>query len=380
MSLAILAGLFQPAQSVAEGPADPFAIVELPFKVTAMRGPGSEVALSVATSGLLPIAHSKPVSSDPKASVSDEPEPAQIVVVWGEGGGAVLGLTDGALRTTLLSAEAVEGLAASELARGAAPGYRRALDGPLSAYLSGPTRGPHGQAGHAAGLTIRERQKVDRSADPKPVPITTTTVTPGNEAMFAGRSPRIATIDGRRVVLAVTTNSDAASSLVLIDKDGEGHWQIRARAPTQAGEAAKGAPLAVAAVADFMGSGKQQVALVQASDGAGKLQLWSYSDGALALVAEKPGFAEPPAADVELAAAVPNETGAAPDLALPVGDRGTLAILTPKDGFRERSRSVLPAPAALGIAALGRGSQARLLVGMADGRIAIIPLQRGTQP
>lgn len=102
--------------------------VTLPFAVKAMRGPGSDVALSVATSGLLPIARA-PASADPKATASTVPP--SVVVVWGEGGGAVLSLDGDRLRTTLIGAEAIEGFAAAETPRGAVPGSRRALDGPL---------------------------------------------------------------------------------------------------------------------------------------------------------------------------------------------------------------------------------------------------------
>ncbi|MFD1356095.1 hypothetical protein ACFQ4I_26030, partial [Methylorubrum suomiense] len=41
----------------AEPAAPQVELLALPFRVTAMRGPGSEVALAVATSGLLPVAH-----------------------------------------------------------------------------------------------------------------------------------------------------------------------------------------------------------------------------------------------------------------------------------------------------------------------------------
>src|SRR4051812_1862030 len=89
-------------------------ILDLPFRVTSMRGPGSEVAVAVATSGLLPIARPGAAgrTADPSAPAAEEGE-APLVVVWGEEGGAALSLVEGGLRTTLLGAEAVEGLAAA---------------------------------------------------------------------------------------------------------------------------------------------------------------------------------------------------------------------------------------------------------------------------
>lgn len=378
--LALSAAAIVPMAGLAEEAAPaPVTILDLPFKVTAMRGPGTEVALSASTSGLLPIARPQPASADPKAAPPPEPDPAQIVVVWGEGGGAILGLVDGAVRTTMLGAESVAGLAAAETPRGAVPGSRRALDGPLSAYLSGPTRGPRTGSGQAAGLTIRERQPVGRSADPKPVPIITETVAPGTDASFAKRTPRIATLDGKRAVLAVTSHVNSASSVAIVEKNGEGHWHIRARTPPPNAGQTSPAALTVAAVADFTGAGQPQIAVVRTSDDGGSIQLWSYTEGTLRLVEERAGFSGPSDTDVELAAVVPNEAGTAADLALPAADRATLLILSLNGGFRERSRTPLPGPAALGIATLGRGSQARLLVGLADGRVAVVAARQGAQ-
>ncbi|TXN60297.1 hypothetical protein FV228_23630, partial [Methylobacterium sp. WL18] len=76
-------------------------ILDLPFKVRALRGPRSEVAISVATSGLMPIAGAK--ASQP---AGDE-ESAPIAVVWGDDGGAVLGLADGAVTVRPIGREAV---------------------------------------------------------------------------------------------------------------------------------------------------------------------------------------------------------------------------------------------------------------------------------
>lgn len=348
-------------------------ILDLPFAVKAMRGPGSEVSLAVSTSGLLPIARPKPASADPKAPPQDDTEIAPVAVVWGEGGGAVLSLDGGSVKTTLIGAEAVEGLAASETPRGAVPSSRRALSGPLSAHLSGPTRGVGSITGQASGLTIRERQPVSVTADPKPVPIATSTLAAGTESVFAGRRPRIATVDGKPVVLAVAAGPKATSALVLAAKDAAGAWAIAGRTPPQAGREPDGAPLAPVAIADFSGPGRPQVAAIREPDGAGVLQLWSYADGAFSLAAEAPGYAGAAADDVDLATVVASEPGKTPTLALPAADRSTLAIVSLKGGITERVRILLPGPAAFGVAALGRGAQARVLVGLADGRLAVVP-------
>lgn len=391
LSVALILLLAAPA--AAAEPIPQVSLLDLPFAVKAMRGPGSEVALAVSTSGLLPIAKAKPVpkpsSADPKAAPApqpDETEAAPVAVIWGEGGGAVLSLEGGAVRATLIGAEAVEGLAAAETPRGAVPGSRRALSGPLSAYLSGPTRGATGQA---AGLTIRERQPLGVTAEAKPVPMTTVTLAPGPDAVFAARRPRIAgfgahfggTFDGKPMVLAVTA-SGRASALVLAGKDAGGAWSILARSPPQPGKEPDGVALAPAAIADFSGTGQAQIAAIREPDGAGALQLWSYAEGALGLKQEESGYAGAGADDVDLAALIPPEPGGTPDLALPASDRTTLVLVSLKDGIRERARILLPGPAALGVAVLGRGAGARILVGLADGRVAVVPASapEGVEP
>ncbi|WP_331308631.1 hypothetical protein [Methylobacterium oryzae] len=48
-----------------------------------------------------------------------------------------------------------------------------------------------------------------------------------------------------------------------------------------------------------------------------------------------------------------------------------------KGGLRERARVTLPAPAETGIVVLGEGPTTRLLVGLADGRVAVVAPEGG---
>lgn len=351
-------------------------LLDLPFRVTAMRGPGSEVALAVATSGAVPRARPRLPSADPKAAPPPDAQEADLVVVWGEDGGAALTLVDGEVRASPIAAEAVEGFAAAETPRGAVPGSRRAAAGALNAYLSGPVRASSGASGQAAGLTIRERQPVAMSGDPRPVPIATATVAPGAERVFAARHPRILTLGGRSHILAVLAadgTARPASALAILSKDEAGRWALAATSPLQAGDGPDGAPLAPAAIADFSGAGRPQVAALRAPDGAGLLQLWAIEDGALSLMREAPGYAGARGPDeADLAAALPPAASGPAELALPVADRTALALISLKDGIRERARIALPAPAAHGVSVLGRGEGARILVGLSDGRLAVV--------
>lgn len=371
---ALLSLIALPALAAEEGSGvEPVA---LPFAVKAMRGPGSDVALSVATSGLLPVARA-PASADPKATASTAPPP--VVVVWGEGGGAVLSLDGATLRTTLIGAEAIEGFAAAETPRGAVPGSRRALDGPLSAYLTGPTRALGGAPGQGTVLTLRERQPLGVTAEPKAVPVTTHTLAPGGDRVFAGRTPRITRLDGRPAVVAVTAQGAAGSGLALAVKGKDGAWTLAAQTPPQAGQGPGTAPLALAGLADFSGTGTPQIAAIRAPDGEGVLQLWQIADGALTegaltLAGEAPGYAGPAAGEeAELAALVPRG-GNPPDLALPAAGRGAVAVVALKHGRPvERARIPLPAPAAHGLAVLDAGGTAKkILVGLADGRLVAV--------
>ncbi|MCJ2082838.1 hypothetical protein [Methylobacterium sp. J-090] len=342
--------------------AEPVAtLLDLPFAASALRGPGSEVAVAVATSGLLPLAR-------PKGGASEDGAP--IAVVWGEAGGAALALVDGRVTVTLLGREAVEGLAAAETPRGALAGSRRAIAGALSAHLAEPVT-VGGRTG-AGALVIRERKAVPMSAEPKPVPVATATVRPAPDAAFALRSPQIAAFDGRPAILAVT-ETEGGSSLAVIEP-AEAGWSVRARGPLEAGK-----PLQVAGIADFSGTGRPQIAVTGPTDGVTRLRLWAYEGGALRVLHAASGY---DAAALGYDAAAPGEGGpglsallprdGAVDLALPVADRSALAIVSLKGAVTERARVPLPAPAAFGVATLGTGPAARLLVGLADGRIAVV--------
>ncbi|MGU3541143.1 hypothetical protein [Methylobacterium sp. A54F] len=356
LALGLVSGLgLSPSPAAAE-PA--VRILDLPFRARALRGPGSEIAVAVATSGLLPIARPK----DPVA------EGAPIAVVWGEDGGAALSLAGGVVKATLLGAEAIEGFAAAETPRGALPGSRRAVAGPVTAYLSGPTRALGGEgAANAAALTIRERQAVAFSADPKPVPVETATVRPGAQAVFAPLAPRALDLDGRPAFAAVT-RSAAGSGPALVGRAAAGApWSLLAAGAPGAG------PFRISAIADFAGTGRPQLAAFRAADTGGSLQLWGYADGALSLLREAPGYADGPD-DTDLASPLAPARDGPAELVLPSADRAAVAVLSLRDGFRERLRVALPAPAGFGLAVLGRGEAARILVGLSDGRVVDIAL------
>ncbi len=350
------------ALSLAAGPAhaEPAVrILDLPFKVREMRGPRSEIATAVATSGLLPVIRG---SDGAKAGTP-------IAVVWGDEGGAVLVVENGTVAARPIGREAVEDLIASETPRGALPGIRRALDGPLSAYLTGRARAPGGGPA-AATLAVRERQPLGVTAEPKPVPVETASLTAGDGAVFAPQPPRIVPLAKHPAVLAATLTGPEAGALMLVSRSAgtPPTWTMSARTPD-------GPRLALAAVADFSGSGAPEAATV---DARGVLRLWTLTPDRIAPGPEAAGYTLGEG-EADLADTVPVEGGT--DLALPVAGVPALAVVTArgprKETLRERLRVTLPAPAGTGIAALGEGAGLRLVVGLGDGRVAAIALDGG---
>ncbi|WP_246695482.1 hypothetical protein [Methylobacterium sp. P1-11] len=368
MRLGLVLSLLLSAAPVAGARAEPgIRILDLPFKVRALRGSRSEAAVSVATSGLLPITGAKGSPQAGGQQAGDE-ESAPIAVVWGDEGGAVLALAEGSVTVRPIGKEAVEGLTAAETPRGALPGSRRALAGPLSAYLTGRSRAPDGGAA-AAFLTIRERQPMAVSTDPKPVPVATATVPAGGEAVFAPLRPRLLRLGGRPALLAATLSGADAGGLALIDRpagDPAATWAVTARTPPQPDP-----PLKIAGIAEFSGAGDLQAATVSAR---GTLQLWTLRPDRIEPAGEAAGYA---AGDGDSDLAVITPAGSSPELVLPVAGRPEIAFVTAKGGLHERARLPVPAPAETGIVVLGEGATARLLVGLADGRVAVVPPDGG---
>jgi hypothetical protein len=336
-------------------------LLDLPFKVREMRGPRSEIATAVATSGLLPI-----VRAGDARKVSPP-----IAIVWGDEGGAILTVENGAVAVKPVGREAVEELAASETPKGALPGTRRALDGPLSAHLTGRARGPDGTPA-ATALALRERQPMAVSTEPKPVPVATPSIPAGDGAVFALQAPRIVTLAGKPAILAVALTGPTEGSLVLATRKtaDPASWALGARA-------ASGPRPGLAAVGDFSGAGTPQAATVDAT---GLLRLWTLSPDAITAGPQAAGYTLGEGG-ADLADALPAEGGT--DLALPVAGVPALAVVStrgaPRKGaLRERLRVGLPAPAGTGVAVLGEGAGARLVVGLGDGRVAAIALDGGT--
>lgn len=349
LSIALLAAL--PGAARAE---PSVSILPLGFEVEQFRGPGTRVAATAA-------------STEAFREVRGAMQPP-LVVLWGKGGAAALTLEGGAIR--ILRAKGGGGdLAALERAGEALPDSRIAGAGAVTARLEMPSRDyAHedlGSAVHARVVAVTERKPAPPSAEPKPVAQDVVRIPAGEGAVFEDREPHLAQIGGEApAILVVRSYRDLGSALALIAKR-EGRWKIVAETPPD------GTPYRwLNPVASGEGVASD-IAVVRRPDRDGLLQIWRLDGDKLVLQAEKPGYSNhvhgSPAQD--LAAWFAAEDGSA-RLAIPVLDRSALALLSVGPEVKEIARIPLPAKAAAGIAALGRGRDIRLVVGLEDGRVA----------
>ena len=204
------------------------------------------------------------------------------------------------------------------------------------------------------------------------MPVAAGTVPAGADAVFEDRGPRLVDLDGDGVPEIVTIRSTraAGSSLAIVARR-DGAWRLAAQTPPT-GETARW--LNPAATADFLGSGRPQIALVRQPHLDGTLQLWFWEAGRLELKAERAGYSNHAFGQSaqDLAAAVDRTGTGRIELALPSLDRRSLALVSFRDGVAETARIALPARVTTGVAALGAGAGLHILAGLEDGRVVDI--------
>jgi hypothetical protein len=354
LPLLLAAFLLDPAALRAE---PSVSILPLGFAVSEFRAPESRVATLVATTDAL---------RENRAMTGQ-----RLVVVWGNEGSAAMALKDGAIAIFPLG-RGTGDLSALERGRGTIPDAHLQSAGAISVNLTDPARDyPHdalGSGPHAAAITVAERRPVEPGPDPRPVPTAIVRVEAGPEAVFEDRAPRLADLDGDGTPEIVTIKSyrERGAALAVIAKR-EGGWAIAAETPPI------GEPqlwLNPAAIADFAGAGRPQIAIVRTPHRDGVLELWAYQAGNLVRRAEKPGYSNHAFGQSAQDLAAVIDLGNGPQLAIPTLDRRSLAVLSLKGEIAERLRIPLPAAALTGVAVLGHGRDVHMLVGLEDGRIA----------
>jgi hypothetical protein len=245
------------------------------------------------------------------------------------------------------------------------------------AYLAEPRsdyrHGVFGRPVEAGEVVVSEKQPLAGvSAQARPVPVKTTTLRSGPDAVFEDREPRLVALDrtGTPEILVVKSYLAKGSALAVIGKS-DGEWKIRAETPP-AGKPQRW--LNVAAVADFTGEGKSEIALVRTPHLDGVLEIWSWDGGRLALKHEAAGYSNHAFGSTALdnAVAVDLDGDGRPELVIPTLDRKALAILSIKDGIKELQRIPLPARVERGVAALGSGKDSHILAALEDGRVVLV--------
>lgn len=330
-------------------------IVPLGFEAQEMRGAATRVAAT---------APSLEAFRDARAAMK-----GPVVFVWGREGAAALTLDAGAIRVHPAKRGAGD-LGALERSRDTLPASRMSGVGALTAQLEMPTRDyAHealGSPQHARVLAISERKPSPPTSEPKPVAQDVVRIPAGEGAVFEDREPHLVQLGGEvPAILVVRSYQGRGSALVVVEKQG-GTWRAAAETPPD-GEPYRWLNPAMA------GSGKaRDIAVVRRPHLDGLLQLWRLDGDKLVLRAEKAGYSNHVygSSAQDLATWLDAEGGTR--LVLPVLDRTALAILSVEPDIKEVARIPLPAKAASGVVALGRGRDAHLLVGLEDGRIADI--------
>ena len=331
-------------------------IVPLGFEAEQVRGSGTRVAATAA---------SLEAFRDARGAMK-----GAVVIVWGREGAAALSLDGGTVRVHPAKRGAGD-LAALERARDTLQGSRVSSAGALTAQLEMPTRDhAHealGSPQHALVLSISERKPSPPTSEPKPVAQDIVRIPAGEGAVFEDREPHLVQFGGESpAILVVRSYRERGSALVLVEKQG-GTWRAAAETPPD-GEPYRWLNPAMAGAAKA-----RDIAVVRRPHLDGVLQLWRREGDKLVLRAEKAGYSNHVygSAAQDLAAWLDLDGGAA-RLVIPTLDRTALAILSVEPDLKEVARIPLPAKAANGVVALGRGRDAHVLVGLEDGRIADI--------
>ncbi len=206
------------------------------------------------------------------------------------------------------------------------------------------------------------------STDPKPVPVATATVPAGGEAVYAPLRPRLLRLAGRPALLAATVSGAETGGLALITHPNAGEAgasrRARRRSPARPSRSPASPIFRIRGASGRDGQRER------------RLQLWTLRPDTIEAAGDAAGYAAG-AGDADLAVTNP-AGGAPPELVLPVAGRPEIALVSAKGTLHERLRVTLPAPVTTGIVVLGEGNAARLLVGLADGHVAVIAPDGGT--
>ncbi|WP_417670786.1 hypothetical protein [Roseibium sp.] len=187
--------------------------------------------------------------------------------------------------------------------------------------------------------------------------------------VFEDRTPRLVDLDGDGKVEVVTIRSSlslgAAVTVYGLSEAGE----LLEKATTRfIGRSNRW--LNIAAIADFAGNGRKQIAYVETPHIGGTLYLFDYSDGRLTKLSSAYGFSNHAigSREMDLALTIDMDGSDRPSLVVPSASRKSLKVVTyGTQGWRTEAEIGLPRPVQSALGTSGTGQEAKLYFRLSDG-------------